>query len=100
MRCRKTKQPSTQTYVVECFWPDISERQAAHALAGIARTQETVDAPDRVRPLGCILVPSDGLALFLLAGRSAAAIRAAGELTQLPFDRIVESVPLLPGVAP
>jgi hypothetical protein len=45
-----------------------------------------------VWPLGCILVPSDGLALFLVAGPSADLIRDVGERIQLPFDRIVESI--------
>jgi hypothetical protein len=84
--------PPTPTYVVECYWPDISEHQAEAALAGIARSQERVSPTDRVWPLGCILVPSDGLALFLIAGPSAVVIREVGELIQLPFDRIVESI--------
>ena len=83
--------PAT-TYVVECYWPDISEHQAEAALAGIARSQERLGPTNRVWPLGCILVPSDGLALFLIAGPSAGVIRAVGELVQLPFDRIVESI--------
>ena len=85
-------EPTTPTYVVECYWPDISEHQAKAALAGIARSQDAVGPTDRVWPLGCILVPSDGLALFLIAGPSADVIREVGELIQLPFDRIVESI--------
>ena len=82
----------TPTYVVECYWPDISQHQAKAALAGIARSQEGVSTTDRVWPLGCILVPSDGLALFLIAGPSADLIRDVGQRIQLPFDRIVESI--------
>ena len=85
-------EPATPTYVVECYWPDISEHQAKAALAGIARVRDADDRPDRVWPLGCILVPSDGLALFLIAGPSADVIRAVGEQIQLPFDRIVKSI--------
>jgi hypothetical protein len=85
-------EPPTPTYIVECYWPDISECQAKVALAGIARSQEGVSTTDRVWPLGCILVPSDGLALFLIAGPSADLIRDVGERIQLPFDRIVESI--------
>jgi hypothetical protein len=32
------------------------------------------------------------MALFLIAGPSAVVIREVGELIQLPFDRIVESI--------
>src|SRR5438477_12359246 len=85
-------EPTTPTYVVECYWPDISEHQAKAALAGIGRVQGATGTSDRVWPLGCILVPSDGLALFLIAGPSADVIRQVGEVVQLPFDRIVESI--------
>ena len=85
-------EPPTPTYIVECYWPAISQRQAKAALAGIARSQEGVSPTDRVWPLGCILVPPDGLALFLIASPSADLIRDVGERIQLPFDRIVESI--------
>ena len=84
--------PPTATYIVECYWPAISQHQAKVALAGIARSQEGVSPTDRVWPLGCILVPPDGLALFLVASPSADLIRDVGERIQLPFDRIVESI--------
>ena len=85
-------EPAKSSYLVECFWPAISEHEATAALAGIARSQERVNTTDRVWPLGCILVPSDGLALFLIAGPSPDVIRDIGELVRLPFDRIVESI--------
>jgi hypothetical protein len=85
-------EPPTPTYIVECYWPAISRHQAEAALAGIARLQEGVSTTDRVWPLGCILVPLDGLALFLVASPSADLIRDVGERIQLPFDRIVESI--------
>lgn len=85
-------EPPTPTYMVECYWPAISKQQARAALAGIARAQQGVSPGDRVRPLGCALVPSDGLALFLVGGPSAGVIRDVGRRIQLPFDRIVESI--------
>jgi hypothetical protein len=83
------------TYVVECYWPGITEQQANQALAGIARTHVTAARSNQVRPLACILMPSDGLALFLVSSPSAANVREAGELIQLPFDRIVESLTIM-----
>ena len=83
------------TYVVECYWPGITEAQAKDALAGIERARNGVRAPNCVHPLGCVLVPSDGMAFFLIVGPSEARIREAGELIQLPFDRIVESFPIV-----
>jgi hypothetical protein len=41
-------------------------------------------------------MPSDGIALFLLSSQSEADVREAGELIQLPFDRVVESLTILP----
>jgi hypothetical protein len=90
----------TSSYVVECYWPTISEHEAKAALAGIARSQEGISPTERVWPLGCILVPSDGLALFLIAGPSAEVIRKVGEVVQLPFDRIVESISIAAAITP
>jgi hypothetical protein len=92
--------PTTPTYVVECYWPDISEHQAKAALAGIGRVRDSFGNPDGVWPLGCILVPSDGLALFLIAGPSADVIRDVGEQIQLPFDRIVKSISIAAATTP
>src|ERR1043166_4925718 len=93
-------EPTTPTYVVECYWPDISEHQAKAALAGIGRVRDSFGNPDGVWPLGCTLVPSDGLALFLIAGPSADVIRDVGEQIQLPFDRIVKSISIAAATTP
>jgi hypothetical protein len=93
-------EPPTSSYVVECYWPTISEHEAKAALAGIARSQKGASLMDRVWPLGCILVPSDGLALFLLTGPSVDEIAAVGELVRLPFDRIVESIAIAATTTP
>jgi hypothetical protein len=44
----------------------------------------------RVQPVGSLLVPSDGMVIFLFEGTSPAAIREAAALADVPFDRIVE----------
>jgi len=84
------------TYVVECYWPRITEQQANQALAGIAGAHGHAAPSNQLRPLACILMPSDGLAIFLVSSPSAANVREAGELIQLPFDRIVESLTIMP----
>lgn len=45
-----------------------------------------------VKSLGCIMLPSDGLALFLFRAPSEARVRSLSNLAELPFDRVVESV--------
>ena len=90
------EEAATPTYVVECFWPGITEQQANEALAGIARAHENPATSNKVRPLACILMPSDGVALFLLSSPTEAEVREAGQLIELPFDRIVESLTIVP----
>jgi hypothetical protein len=91
------QEAATPTYVIECFWPGITADAAKEALAGIANAQKDAATSNHVRPLACILVPSDGMALFLISGPSLADVRQAAELIQLPFDRIVESLPIVLG---
>jgi hypothetical protein len=70
------------TYVVECYWPSITEDHVRDALARLARIpQGTASHGDFAHCIGCILVPSDGLALFLFEGPSAAIVqsRSAGQ---------------------
>jgi hypothetical protein len=83
------------TYVVECYWPQITEKQARDALASVTQSQKASGKSDQVQPIGCFLIPADGMALFLFAGPSADVVKEAGKLTNLPFDRIVESFPIL-----
>lgn len=78
--------------MVECFWPGIDEDHARDALVRMAAPQEEVGTQDRVRAVGCILVPSDGMAFFLFYAPSATSVEEVGRRIQLPFDRVVESV--------
>ena len=84
------------TFVVECYWPEMIEQQARESLERVIRIARQASPKDRVRPLGCVLVPSDGIALYLFAAPNEAAVRRIGTLAEVPFDRIVESVYLGP----
>jgi hypothetical protein len=79
------------TFLVECYWPRISEDEARASLDRVARLGREASAGVAVRSLGCILVPTDGMALFLLSAPSEEVVRRIGALTELPFDRILES---------
>jgi hypothetical protein len=84
---------TTATFVVECYWPGIDEAQVQDVLARVTHPRPGSAASRRaVRSLGCILVPSDGLALFLFEGPSAALVDEESAWAQVPFDRIVEAV--------
>jgi hypothetical protein len=79
--------------VVECYWPGIDEAEVRDVLARVTHLRRGTAASGRaVRSLGCILVPSDGLALFLFEGPSAALVDEESAWAQVPFDRIVEVV--------
>lgn len=81
-----------QTFVVECYWPRMMEEEAWDTLDRLLRIGPELSPAQAVRSLGCILVPSDGLALFLLRAPSEDVVRQIGGLAEVPFDRIVESV--------
>jgi len=74
--------------MVECYWPEMTEDRVRQVLERVTRT-ESQHAQPQVRPLGSLLVPSDGLVIFLFDGTSAA-IRDAAKTAEVPFDRIVE----------
>jgi len=80
---------ATGTFIVECYWPGITEGQVREILdrLGLARRPSS---QTKVQPLGSLLVPSDRMVIFLFEGTSSAAIREAATLAEVPFDRIVE----------
>jgi hypothetical protein len=45
-----------------------------------------------VQPLGCILLPSDGMVLFLFRAPNVRRVKDQSWLSEVPFDRIVESI--------
>jgi hypothetical protein len=81
-----------QTFVVECYWPELIEQEARDTLERIACLSAEASPGRAVRSLGCILIPSDGLALFLFSASDVDAVRHMRLLSEVPFDRIVESV--------
>ena len=80
------------TFVVECYWPGITEEQVRHAPALIGRVSTEEESPEPAGRLGCILVPADGMAIFLFRAPSALRLAETAQQAGLPFDRIVESI--------
>lgn len=81
-----------RTFVVECYWPGMIEEDARIILDRVIQLGEEASPGRSVWSLGCVLMPADGLALFLLTAPSEDTVRRAGQLVDVPFDRIVESV--------
>ena len=77
--------------MVECYWPGI-ERDVTVVLDHIARLTGHDGRVASVWPFGCIVVPSEGLALFLFRAPGEAQVQRIGELAEVPFDLVVEAV--------
>ena len=84
-----------QTYLVECYWPGVSEPQLVDAIARTGREGETV-TDEGVRLVESILIPTDEIVLCVFEGSSAGAVRAAAQRAGLPAERVVESVRVSP----
>jgi hypothetical protein len=83
---------ATRTFVVECYWPEITEDQIRETLTQVAPATVAGDPGGRVESVGCILIPSDGMALFVFRGGSEDLVRERSADSDVPFDRIVESI--------
>jgi hypothetical protein len=81
-----------QTFMVECYWPGTIEQEAPEGLKRVVQLVEEAAPGTVVRFLGWILVPADGMALLLFRASSEDIVRRIGLLSELPFDRIVDSI--------
>jgi hypothetical protein len=82
----------TATYMVECYWPSVTEEKAAavaERAKAAAASQSAEDEP--VAYVGSILVPEDEVVFYLFQSRSVDAVRAVSERARIPFERVRES---------
>ena len=78
-------------YVAECYWPDVREDDLEELDArAAAAAGDLVAAGESIRYLGSLLMRADEVVLCVFEG-SEAAVLAAAERAQLPFERILES---------
>jgi hypothetical protein len=77
---------------VECYWPEITEELVRLTFGRIASAARRGSIAEVAKPLGCILMPSDGMVLFLFRAPTAGLVKEQSWLSELPFDRIVESI--------
>jgi hypothetical protein len=82
----------TRGYLVECYWPGVSEealvtaaQRARRAAAELRQKGGDVDF------LSSILVPADETVFWLFNGREAD-VRIASEQAGVPFERVLESL--------
>lgn len=81
-----------KTFMVECYWPGTIEQKAPENLNRVVRRVGQAVPGEAVRLIGCVIVPADGMALFLFRASSEDIVRRIGRLSELPFDRIVRSI--------
>ena len=79
----------TRTYLVECYWPGVSQTRLADTITRLAGEPGRSDG---VRWLDSILVPADETVLCVFHGATAAAIRQAADQARLPAERVVECI--------
>jgi hypothetical protein len=94
LRCRGVRlagmaDANTESFVAECFWPDVHisdlealDRRVAAAAAELNRPRR------RVRYLGSILLSEDEVVLCQFDG-TAETVRETVELARVPFERIL-----------
>jgi hypothetical protein len=79
------------TYLVECFWPGIDERQhAAAADRAQAAALQLRREGGEIEFLGSILIPGDETMFCFFKGREPD-VRGASERAGLPFERVLEA---------
>jgi hypothetical protein len=83
--------PSAASFVAECFWTGVKEsdlvaldRRVEDCVAGMAQDGHSV------RYLGSMLMREDEVVMCFFEG-SAANVRRAAELAEIPFERILET---------
>jgi hypothetical protein len=80
-----------RSFIAECFWPGVDDAEV-EALDGraLAAAGELAATGEPVRYLGAILVRDDEVVLCQFEG-TAAAVRRAADLAEIPFERILET---------
>lgn len=82
------------TFLIERYAGVLSAAELATAGRDAERWARKADPSSNTRYLGSILVPADEMALCLFEGDTAELVRGAVEGAALPFERIVEAIPV------
>jgi hypothetical protein len=78
------------SFVVECFWPDVRESELAALDRRVRSVTDDLARRSPVRYLGSILMRQDEVVLYQFEG-SAEVVREAAERAGVPYERIVET---------
>jgi hypothetical protein len=78
----------TRTYLVECYWPGVTEARLTEAVARFTVEPDSKHASW----LDSILIPVDETVLYLVRGATAAVVHNSAHQAGLPAARIVECI--------
>ena len=81
-------------FLIERYAGAVTAAQLAAAGRDAERWARETDPSSNVRYLGSILVPGDEMALCLFEGESRELVRSAIDGTELPFERMIEAIPV------
>ncbi|HET7353094.1 MAG TPA: hypothetical protein VFJ11_03480 [Gaiellaceae bacterium] len=82
----------SRSYLVEYYWPGVSEQKLVAAARQIQRAAEDLRGRGHdLRFIGSIFVPIDETVFCLFDGTEAD-VRSVSEQARVPFERILESL--------
>lgn len=85
-----TGSPGPQSYLVECYWPGLTEARAVSRMRRVEEVAAGLSAEGtEVRYRSAFIVPDDEVALCLFEAASAAHVEEVCRGAGLPFDRIL-----------
>ena len=88
-------QPGPQSYLVECYWPGVTEsRVMVTARRAQQAAEELSEQGSEITYRSAFLVPGDEVAFCLFDARSQSAVEEACRRAELPFDRILPVTPI------
>lgn len=89
----QTQEPAVTTYLVERYWPGVSQADLAAAVLRARRSAATMlRQGKRVRYVQATLVPDQETVLCLIEAESAELVAELNERARIPYDRIAEAV--------
>jgi hypothetical protein len=78
------------TYVVECFWPDVTDAETDRAAERARLSAEALTLEGTpVRFVRSVLLPSDDVVFFVFDGDSEDAVGEASDRAGIRYERIL-----------
>jgi hypothetical protein len=84
---------STATFLLECFWPGVTEEAIAETSERARRVAKELEREGHAaRYLGSQFVPGDEVVFFEVDADSEDTVKALGDLAGIPYERVVGAV--------